>query len=58
MTDAEIDLSGVTLVSRSKLIHHPAYAEQVLMVQHGWQQNGNIVWDKEVKIEAKVREEK
>jgi hypothetical protein len=50
MTDSEIDLNGVTQVTKSTIINHPAYAEPVLMVLHGWQQNGAIVWDAQPKI--------
>lgn len=50
MTEAEIDLSGVTRVTKSTTMRHPAYDKPVLMVLGGWQQNGVIVWDKEPKI--------
>lgn len=56
MTEAEIDLGGVTMVTKSTTMRHPAYDKPVLMVLHGWQQNGVVVWDKEPKI-VEIKEE-
>lgn len=50
MTDSEIDLNGVTKVSRSQIVSHPAYMNKVLMTQHGWQQNGKVVWNKDIEF--------
>lgn len=44
------DLTGDTLISRSKVVNHPEYSKPVLMVQYGWKNSHRTVWDNEVQI--------